>query len=165
MTLTAARRRAIQGAEGMAATRLGIGRARAAEFSFKVGTDVPKAAPLKVYLRQAADAIRSETSGRVDLVIYPNNQLSVDPAVFSQFRSGALGFFLLSGINVLSALIPKASIYGLGFVFKDDKGVYDALDGELQLFGFTDNQPAPYAPLRPRGPGHIRATGGLGKPA
>ena len=131
MTLFATRRRAIQGAAGLAATGFGIGRARAAEFTFKVGTDVPEAAPLNVYLRQAAEAIRAETGGRVELVLYPNNQLGGDPAMFSQFRSGALECFLLSGINVLSALIPKASIYGLGFVFKDDGAVYGALDGEL----------------------------------
>ncbi len=129
--MTSTRRQALQSAAGLAAACFSIGRARAAEFSFKVGTDIPEAAPLNVFLRQAADAVRTDTGGRVDLVLYPNNQLGGDPAMFSQFRSGALECFLLSGINVLSALIPKASIYGLGFVFKDDQAVYSALDGEL----------------------------------
>ncbi len=114
-----------------AAGVFGIRRARAAEFSFKVGTDIPEAAPLNVFLHQAADAILKETGGRVELKIYANNVLGSDPAMFSQLRSDALECFLVSGINVLSALIPKASIYGLGFAFKDDRMVYDALDGDL----------------------------------
>ncbi len=125
------RRRALAGAAGLAATSFGIGRARAAEFTYKIGTDVPETAPLNVYIKQASDEIRSRTNGRLDLVLYPNNQLGGDPAMFSQFRSGALECFFLSGINSLSALIPKASIYGLGFVFKDDRSVYGALDGAL----------------------------------
>ncbi|MBE7197077.1 MAG: TRAP transporter substrate-binding protein [Parafilimonas terrae] len=106
-------------------------RAQGAQYVFKVGTDVPEAAPINVYLRKAIEAILKETGGRVELKLFPNNQLGGDPAMFSQLRSGALECFLLSGINVLSSMIPKASIYGLGFVFENDKTVYDALDGKL----------------------------------
>lgn len=108
-----------------------IGRARAAEFTYKVGTDVPDAAPINIYARKAADQIRERTNGRLDLVLYPNNQLGGDPAMFSQFRSGALECFFLSGTNSLSTLLPKAAIYGLGFIYKNDKDVYASLDGAL----------------------------------
>ena len=133
MTRTIKRRTALKSmALGAAASAVfGIRTARAAEFSFKVGTDIPEAAPLNVFLHQAADAILAETDGRVELKIYANNVLGGDPAMFSQLRTGALECFLVSGINVLSALIPKASIYGLGFAFKDDAMVYAALDGAL----------------------------------
>ena len=133
MTTEITRRTAIKSvALGTAAAALfGSRRAHAAEFSFKVGTDIPEAAPLNIFLHQAADAILAETGGRVELKIYANNVLGGDPAMFSQLRTGSLECFLVSGINVLSALIPKASIYGLGFAFKDDKMVYDALDGDL----------------------------------
>ena len=116
-----------------AAGALGAERARAedARYAFKVGTDIPEAAPLNVYLGRAADAIRAETKGLVDLQVFPNNQLGADPDMFSQLRSGALECFLLSGINSLSTLIPKASIYGMGFIFEDDRTVYAALDGDL----------------------------------
>ena len=106
-------------------------RAQSAQYVFKVGTDIPDTAPLNVYLRQASEAILKDTGGRVELRLYPNNLLGGDPAMFSQLRSGALECFLVSGINVLSSLIPKASVYGLGFVFDDDRTVYAALDGDL----------------------------------
>ncbi len=108
-----------------------IGRARAAEFTYKIGTDVPDAAPINVYARKAADQIRERTNGRLDLQLYPNNQLGGDPAMFSQFRSGALECFFLSGTNSLSTLIPRAAIYGLGFIYKNDQEVYSSLDGAL----------------------------------
>jgi TRAP-type transport system periplasmic protein len=130
MTSKITRRTMLRGT--VAAASFAIGRAYAApEFSFKVGTDIPEAAPLNVYLHQAADAILRESNGRIELKVYANNVLGGDPAMFSQLRSGALECLLLSGINVLSALIPKASIYGLGFAFKDDAMVYAALDGDL----------------------------------
>ncbi len=110
---------------------LSLGSARAAEFTFKMGTDVPDSHPLNVYLSQALDAIKKESDGRVDIALYSNNQLGGDPAMFSQLRAGALEFFLLSGVNVLSSLIPKSSIYGLGFVWKDEETIFRAIDGKL----------------------------------
>lgn len=118
---------------GAAASALVIRHARAAEFTFKVGTDIPDAAPLNIYLKQAAIAIARESGGRVDLQIFANNVLGGAPAMFSQLRTGALECFLNSGINSLSSLIPRASIYGLGFIFDGDNVVYDALDGDLGL--------------------------------
>lgn len=111
--------------------RFSIGTARAAEFTFKVGTDVPEAHPLNVYLHQASDAIKKETGGRVQLDIYANNQLGGDPAMFSQLRNGALECFLLSGVNVLSSLIPTSAVYGIGFAWNDSETVFKALDGKL----------------------------------
>lgn len=108
-----------------------VRRARAAEFSYKFGSDLPASHPMNVRMQQAADAIRKETSGRVDIRLFPNNQLGGDPDMFSQLRAGALEFFTLSGANVLSTLVPKTSISGVGFAFKDSTQVFQAMDGEL----------------------------------
>ncbi len=105
--------------------------ARAAEFTFKWGTNVPDTHPLNVHARRAAAEIKEATNGRVDLQLFSNNQLGGDSDMFSQLRSGALECFTLSGVNVLSTLIPSASIYGLGFAFKDYPTLWKALDGRL----------------------------------
>src|SRR5262245_19950504 len=89
--------------------------ANAAEFNFKWGTNVPESHPLNVHARKAAEAIKNDTNGRFELQLFPNNQLGGDTDMFSQLRAGALECFTLSGVNVLSTLIPSASIYGLGF--------------------------------------------------
>ena len=105
--------------------------ARAAEFTFKWGTNVPDAHPLNVHARKAAAEIKEATNGRVELQLFSNNQLGGDSDMFSQLRSGALECFTLSGVNVLSTLLPSASIYGLGFAFKDYPTLWRALDGKL----------------------------------
>src|SRR4051812_48709956 len=106
-------------------------RANAAEFIFKWGTDVPETHPLNVYAKKAAEAISRETNGRFELKLFSNNQLGSQTDMFAQLRSGALECFTLSGVNALSTLIPSASIYGLGFVFKDYDAVWKAMDGKL----------------------------------
>ncbi|KPL54704.1 ABC transporter substrate-binding protein [Prosthecomicrobium hirschii] len=107
--------------------------AKAAEFTFKLGTNVPETHPLNIYLRKASTQIAEQTNGRFDLQLFPNNQLGGDSDMFSQLRSGALESFMLSGVNVLSTLIPSASIYGLGFAFKDYQALWSALDGKLGI--------------------------------
>jgi tripartite ATP-independent transporter DctP family solute receptor len=108
-----------------------IRRAHAAEFTYKVGTDLPASHPLNTRIQEAADAIKQETDGRMEIRLFPNNQLGGDPDMFAQLRAGALEFFTLSGVNALSALVPKTAISGVGFAFKDYNQVFSALDGEL----------------------------------
>ena len=105
--------------------------AKAAEFSFKLGTNVPEAHPLNVYARKAADEIKQQTDGRFELKIFANNQLGGDSDMFSQLRSGAIECFTLSGVNVLSTLIPSAAIWGVGFAWKDYPTLWNALDGKF----------------------------------
>jgi len=105
--------------------------AKAAEFSFKLGTNVPESHPLNVYARKAAEEITQQTDGKFELKIFANNQLGGDADMFSQLRSGALECFTLSGVNVLSTLIPSTAIWGVGFAWKDYSTLWNALDGKL----------------------------------
>lgn len=105
--------------------------ARAAEHSFKIGTNVPASHPLNVHLSKAAERVKAETGGRFEFQLFPNNQLGGDSDMLSQLRSGALECFLNSGVNVLSTMIPSAAISGVGFAFKDYPTLWSALDGKL----------------------------------
>ena len=80
-----------------------------------------------------AEAIKSETGGRVELLIFPNNQLGSDTDMLSQIRSGGVEFFTLSGL-ILATLVPAASINGIGFAFPDYATVWKAMDGELGAY-------------------------------
>jgi tripartite ATP-independent transporter DctP family solute receptor len=104
--------------------------AQSAEYTLRFGSNLPAIHPLNVRATQAAEAIRKETNGRVDLQIHPNNQLGSDTDMLSQVRSGAIDFMTLSGL-ILSTLVPVASINGIGFAFKDDQQVWAAMDGDL----------------------------------
>lgn len=104
--------------------------ARAAEFSYKYANNVPVDHPINVRAREAAAAIKAESKGRVEIEIFPNNQLGGDTDMLSQVRTGGIQFFTLSGL-ILATLVPVASINGVGFAFKDYKQVWGAMDGDL----------------------------------
>jgi len=108
-------------------------RGEAAEFVYKYGNQVPASHPMTIYAQRAADRIKEETSGRLEIQLFPNNQLGGDTDMLSQLRSGALEFFTISPV-VLSNLVSVASISGIGFAFPDYETAWRAMDGDLGAF-------------------------------
>lgn len=133
--MTTISRRGLVGAGAATGAALGFGvpprRARAAEYVLKLGTDVPEAHPINVHAKRAADVIRERTNGACELQIFANNVLGGQTDMFSQLRSGALECFALSGVNVLSQLVPGTALHGLGFVFPNYDTVWRAMDGRV----------------------------------
>jgi len=99
-------------------------------FNYKYANNLPVSHPMNIRAKEMADAIRAETSGQVDIQIFPNNQLGSDTDVLSQLRAGGVELFTLSGL-ILSTLVPAASISGVGFAFPDYASVWKAMDGDL----------------------------------
>lgn len=108
-------------------------RGEAAEFVYKYGNQVPDSHPMTVFAQKAADRIKEESNGRLEIRIFPNNQLGGDTDMLSQLRSGALEFFTCSPV-VLSNLVNAASISGVGFAFPDSETAWKALDNELGAY-------------------------------
>jgi TRAP-type transport system periplasmic protein len=104
--------------------------ADAAEFSYKYANNAPASWPMNTRAVEAAAKIKEETNGRLDISIFPNNQLGGDTDMLSQLRTGAIEFFTLSGV-ILSTLVPVASISGVGFAFENYDKVWEAMDGDL----------------------------------
>ena len=104
--------------------------AQAAEFNYKYANNSPMTHPLNIRTTEAAARVLEKTGGKVEIKVFPNNQLGSDTDMLSQLRSGALEFFTLSGL-ILSTLVPVASINGVGFAFKDYGQVWPAMDGAL----------------------------------
>src|SRR3954449_11569304 len=77
-----------------------IARAQAAEFTYKYANNLPESHPMNARAKEMAAAIKTETNGRFDLQIFPNNQLGSDTDMLSQIRSGGIEFFTLSGLNL-----------------------------------------------------------------
>jgi tripartite ATP-independent transporter DctP family solute receptor len=124
-----------------------VGRARAAEFTYKFANNLPLSHPLNKRAQEAAEKIKAETNGRFELQIFPSSQLGSDTDTLGQIRNGAVDFFTLSGL-ILSTLVPTAAISGVGFAFDNYDTVWKAMDGQLgnfireeiaksrQIFGF-----------------------------
>src|SRR6202046_400692 len=85
-----------------------VARAQQAEFTYKFANNLPDAHPLNTRAKEMAAAIKTETNGRVDIQIFPNNQLGADTDVLSQLRSGGVEFFTISGL-ILASLVAAAS--------------------------------------------------------
>ena len=111
--------------------------ADAAEFTYKYANNLPATHPLNVRASEAAARVKEATGGRLEINVFPNNQLGSDTDTLSQLRNGAVEFFTLSGL-ILSTLVPVASINGVGFAFKDYKQVWGAMDGKLGAFVRTE---------------------------
>jgi tripartite ATP-independent transporter DctP family solute receptor len=104
--------------------------ARAAEFPLKYGNNLPLTHPLNIRAQEAADRIAKETGGRVEISIFPNNQLGGDTDMLAQVRSGGITFFTPSAL-VAATLVPVAAINAVGFAFADYDQVWKAMDGKL----------------------------------
>ena len=128
--MTINRRRFVQTLAGSAAIAAGVrpASAQAAEFQMKWANNIPATHPSTVRVKEAADRIKAETKGRVDIQVFPNNQLGSDTDMLSQIRSGAIDFFPLSGL-ILQTLVPVVA-----FAFKDYATVWAAMDGDLGAF-------------------------------
>src|SRR6266581_4717982 len=63
-----------------------VARAQGAEFTYKYANNLPDAHPMNARAKEMAAAIKTETNGRVDLQIFPNNQLGSDTDMLSHIR-------------------------------------------------------------------------------
>jgi len=110
-----------------------INHALAAEFTFKVGHGLAPDHPTNIRLNEAAANVAKGTNGRMELRVFPANQLGGETDMLNQVRSGALEVFLIGGL-VVSSVVPMAALDGTGFVFKNFNQVWPAMDGELGAF-------------------------------
>jgi len=107
--------------------------AQSAEFSYKYAHNVSPAHPAYNRIAQAANAVREETGGRMEIQVFPSNQLGSDTDTLSQLRAGGVQFFNLSGL-ILATMIPQVSISAIAFAFHDYDTVWRAMDGELGAY-------------------------------
>ena len=127
--MTLSRRTLLAGA-ALPMFAVGTRQAQAAEFSLKLANNSPLTHPQTVRQMEAAERIKAASGGRLEVQVFPNNQLGSDTDMLSQLRSGAIDLFTLSGL-ILATLVPVASINGIGFAFKDYDTVWKAMDGKL----------------------------------
>jgi TRAP-type transport system periplasmic protein len=107
-----------------------IRRASAAEFVFKVAHPLAANHPTNLRLKEAADLIAKDSDGRLELRLFPNNQLGGEVDLLNQIRSGAVEMYVIGGL-VVSSVVPMAALDGTGFAFRNYSSVWPAVDGKL----------------------------------
>ena len=100
----------------------------AAEFEFKLGVNTPDTHPLTVRLVEAARAIGEQSSGRLNVTVFPNSQLGGDPEMLSQLRAGGIDLLAAPSLT-LSTLVPLSGLPSIGFAFQSYDQVWAAMDG------------------------------------
>src|SRR4030095_3336179 len=91
---------------------------QATKLTLKYANTLPLSHPMNIRAKEASDAIKRDTQGAVDLQIFPSGAMGSDTDMLSQVRAGAIDFMTLGG-DVLSTLVPVASIASVGFAFSD----------------------------------------------
>jgi tripartite ATP-independent transporter DctP family solute receptor len=121
------------GAAAIATFNIHTRSANAAEFVLKWGHDLPVIHPLIVRAKEAAERIKAESGGRLEVLVFPANQLGSDSDTLNQIRSGALEMANLPE-TIISTLIPVVAINTIGFAFKSYSDVWTAMDGALGAY-------------------------------
>jgi len=124
------RRRAIATASGIGAVTVLRWPADAAQFSYKLGASSPMDHPAMARSKEAAEQIKQDSNGRMEITIYPNSALGGDTAMIAQVIAGALEMYILP-VDLLAPRNPACGIAGVGFAFPDYDHVWAAMDGDL----------------------------------
>jgi tripartite ATP-independent transporter DctP family solute receptor len=124
------RRQCLTGAAALPLATLLPQRAHAAEFTYKLATGQDPSHPVNKRAQEAIDRIREATKGRLEIRLFPANQLGSDTDLLAQVRNGGVEFFNQAS-SVLSTLVPAAGIVNTGFAFTDYDQVWKAMDGAL----------------------------------
>lgn len=110
-----------------------IARAQTPEITLKFGNNQPMTHPMNIHAVKIQEAVKERTKGRVQIDLFPNNQLGGDTDMLSQLRRGSMHIFMCSGL-VQATVVPLASLNTVGFAFKDYDQVWKAMDGSLGAF-------------------------------
>jgi tripartite ATP-independent transporter DctP family solute receptor len=100
------------------------------KFNLKIAISIPESHPTTAALKTACAEILRESSGRLNIEVYPNGQLGSDTDTVSQVRSGAIDFVCTAN-SIWGNLVPVASINLVAFAFPDYATVWKAMDGDL----------------------------------
>src|SRR6201985_1605911 len=123
------RRKLIAAASGAWATSVLTRRATAAtEFECTLGVNTPDTHPLTLRLIEAAKSIGAQSSGRLNVTVFPNSQLGGDPEMLSQLRAGGIELLAAPSLT-LSTLVPLSGLPSIGFAFQSYDQVWAAMDG------------------------------------
>jgi tripartite ATP-independent transporter DctP family solute receptor len=102
----------------------------AAEFPLKYANNLPLSHPLNIRAAEAAARVAKESDGRVEISIFPNNQLGGDTDMLAQVRSGGVDIFT-PGTLIIATMAPISAVTAVGFAFSHYDQVWNAVDGKL----------------------------------
>lgn len=104
--------------------------AQAAEFNLKASHSAAASEPYQIGLQAFADRLKQLTGGRVEVTIYPNNQLGNEKEVLEGLLLGTVDFAVAAN-GVVGNFAPSVGIFDLPFLFRDRDHLYKVMDGPV----------------------------------
>jgi TRAP-type C4-dicarboxylate transport system substrate-binding protein len=92
--------------------------ASAATTTLKISTIVPAGTSFMERMREAGEAIREQTEGRVELKLFPGGVMGSDQAVLRKMRIGQLHGAVITATG-LNDIHPATQAYSMPFTFRD----------------------------------------------
>jgi len=132
MTTNWTRRSVLSGAAAAAGSAIIVRPSLAAEYKFSQYHNQAASGTLHKNLTAMWQAIAAETNGRVETIVYPeNNKLpGGDPDALKMLIAGEIQFFTLMG-GIIGTVVPVAEAQQLPFAFKSAAAAHKAIDGPL----------------------------------
>lgn len=104
--------------------------APAAEFNLKASHSAAPSEPYQIGLQYFADKVKERSGGRVEVTIYPNNQLGNEKEVVEGLLLGTVDVAITAN-GVLGNFVPSVGIFDLPFLFRDREHLYKVMDGPV----------------------------------
>jgi tripartite ATP-independent transporter DctP family solute receptor len=98
-------------------------------FHYRLGLNQPERSPTARRLAEMAAAIGRDTDGELQIEVFPEGRLGLDPAMLADLRAGRLELYLSGAL--LGELAPSSALPLMPFIFRDSQAVFAALDGAL----------------------------------
>ena len=110
--------------------RPGDRRGQGASRQLVMGSPMPSRHSASTFIVEAADAIRKDSNGALDILFLADSQLGSEADMQRQLRAGGIQF-LVASCSSLQNLAGVAGMPGVAYAFKDYSQVWAALDGDL----------------------------------
>ena len=102
----------------------------AAQYVLKLGHDMPENSAQHVAALKFRDLVKERTQGRVEVRVFPAQQLGTDPEMVQQAQMGTLEI-VLPPTAKLSGFVPQLQLADLPFLFPTKDACYKVLDGPV----------------------------------
>lgn len=96
----------------------------------KMGHSLATDHPVHKSLEHMAKRLAEISQGKVEMKIYPSEQLGSEPDMIGQVQSGALDLVKTSTAP-LESFVPSMAVFGVPYIFKDSEHYWKVLDGEV----------------------------------
>lgn len=98
--------------------------------SIKIGHGLDQTHPVHKAMEFMADRVREKSGGKIELTVYPSQQLGTERECLELLQIGSLGMTKVSS-SVLEGFSPDFKVFSLPYIFADDDHKFRFFESEL----------------------------------